>query len=171
MNSLYGYIGLSAQVSNVESGLYIDSLPDISLTIADKLTAENDFDVLSLYSKIEDRAIRKLRSLFINAVNKCHNVRDITVCDCLIESNFELLGTALWYLIGSEFMLERSFSSRLNRFTTIDKTKAKELKDEFLTLFGDELTMVVNSIDVNDNECSPTLIEESNIIRTAYVIP
>lgn len=158
-------------VSEVESGLYLDALPDISVTIADKITPESDFDTETIFKKIEDRSIKKFRTLFINAVNKCHNVRDISICECLIESNYELFGTSLWYLMGAEFMYERSTSSRLNRFTTIDKSKAKDLRNDLMQLFSEELESIVNSIDVNDSDCTPYVIEENSIIQTHYAIP
>ena len=158
-------------MSEVESGLYLDTLPDVTLNLLDKLTDSDDSDTSELWARIEDRGIKKFRTLFINAVNKCHKISNITIIDCIIESNYELLGIALWYLLGSELMFERINSSRLNRFTTIDKAKARELRDAFLEEFQDELTAAVNSIDVNDNDCTEEIIEETNIVSTAYVIP
>lgn len=170
-NSLYGYVGLSSKIVEVESGLYLDSLPDISLTLVDKLTPIEDSDFSELWAKIEDRAIKKFRTLFINAINKCHRIHKIDVCECLIESNYEVFGIALWYLLGAELMFERANSSRLNRFTTIDKAKAKELTTTLMELFSDELTVGVNSIDVNDNDCSDEIAQETNIITVHYAIP
>ena len=78
-NSLYGFIGFSSKLSEVESGLYLDSLPDISLTLLDKLTDTDESDVLELWKRIEDRGVKKFRTLFINAVNKCHKISKINV--------------------------------------------------------------------------------------------
>lgn len=170
-NSLYGLIGFSSKLSEVESGLYLDSLPDISITLIDKITGTDEDDSMALWKKIEDRAIKKFRTLFINAINKCYKINKIDVCECLIESNAESFGIALWYLLGSEFMFERINSSRINKYTTIDKAKARELQTAFLETFQDELTVAVNSIDVNDNECQDEIAPENNIVSTAYVIP
>ena len=172
MESLYGYIGLSVNLSEVESGLYLDGLPDISLTLVDKLTdKDGENTVAELWHKIEDRGIKKFRTSFINAVNKCHKISDVSICECLIESNYELLGVALWYLLGAELMFERMNSTRLNRYTTIEKGKARELRDAFLETFSDELSVAVNGINVNDNECSEYIAEETNIVSTAYIMP
>lgn len=171
MESLYGYIGFSSKLAEVESGLYLDQLPDISLTLLDKLTGDADDDAVALWTKIEDRGIKKFRTLFINAVNKCHKINKVDVCECLIESNFESFGIALWYLLGSELMFERINSTRLNKYTTIDKAKARELQAAFLETFQDELTVAVNSMDVNDNDCQDEIAPENNIVSTAYVIP
>lgn len=170
MESLTGYIGLSNKVSDVESGLYVDALPDISLTIAGAITDKED-DTIELWNTIEKRGILKFRTLFINAVNKCHSIRKVDICECLIEENYTLFGVALWYLLGAEFMLERATTSRLNRFTTIDKGKAKELQAAFLQVFQDELQVAVNSMDVHNTECVDVPIEETNIIKTHYVLP
>jgi len=170
-NSLYGLIGLSNKLSEVESGLYLDNLPDISLTLLENLTDKSDNEIETLFTKIEDRAIKKFRTLFINAINKCHKIHDIAICECLIESNYEVFGISLWYLLGAELMFERYNSSRLNKYTTIDRTKAKDLNTSLMELFTDELTVAVNSIDVNDNECSDEIAEENDLVSTAYVIP
>jgi hypothetical protein len=170
-NSLYGLIGFSSKLSEVESGLYLDSLPDVSLTLLDKLTADGDNDFTDLWTRIEDRSIKKFRTLFINAINKCHKIHNIEVCECLIESNYLVFSIALWYLMGAELMFERYNSSRLNKYTTIDRPKAKELNTAFMEMFTDELTVGVNSIDVNDNECSDEIQQETNLITVAYAIP
>jgi hypothetical protein len=174
-SSLYGYVGLSNKIDielpEVFSGLYVDALPDISIDVFSKIVQQDDLDIVEYWSKIENRTILKFRTLFINAVNKCHKINKIDICECILESNFELFGTALWYLLGAEFMFERISTSRLNRYTTIDKSKAKELRDAYLDVFTDELQAAVNSLDVNDNDCNEEIIEESNIVSTAYVIP
>lgn len=170
MESLTNYIGLSSKVSEVESGLYLDALPDISLTIANAITDKED-DTIEVWNTIQKRGILKFRTLFINAINKCHSIRKIDVCECLIEENFELFGIALWYLLGAEFMLERYTTSRINRFTTIDKAKAKELQASFMQVFTDELEIAINSIDIHETECTDEVIPEHNIITTHYVLP
>ena len=68
-------------------------------------------------------------------------------------------------------MFEHINSSRLNKYTTIDKAKARELQTAFLETFQDELTVSVNSMDVNDNDCQDEIAPENNIVSTAYVIP
>jgi hypothetical protein len=172
MMSLKGYIGFSSNMGEVESGLYLDQLPDISISTADKLTDKTgDNTIEELWAKVEDRAIKKFRTSFINAVNKCHKISKVSICECLIEENYELMGVALWYLMGAEMMFERINSTRLSRYTTIEKGKARELRDVFLETFSEELTVAVNGIDVNDNECSEYIADETNIVSTAYIMP
>lgn len=169
MNSLYGYIGLSSKVSSATSGLYVDALPDVSLNMLDKLTDAEGESVDDLWETIEKRAILKFRTLFINSVNRCHRISKVDVCECLIEENHAIIATSLWYLLGAELMFERTSSARLNRFTTIDKAKARELRNSFMDIFTDELEVAVNSIDVHSTACTDEVIQEKNIITTHYV--
>lgn len=170
MESLYSYIGLSSKVSEVDSGLYVDALPDISINLVDKLTDNEGEMVEELWATIEKRGILKFRTLFIAEVNRCHHISKIDVCECLIEENVDILATSLWYLLGAELMYERISSARLNRFTTIEKSKAKELRNSFMDLFTDELQTAVAGIDVNDNDCTDEVIQDRNIINTHYAI-
>jgi len=75
MENIFGYIGLSDRVSEVESGLYIDALPDISLDMLSKITDSQDDDVTDLWTRIEKRGVFKFRTLFLNAINKCHHLK------------------------------------------------------------------------------------------------
>lgn len=77
----------------------------------------------------------------------------VCVFDFLICNNKELLTTALWYLLGAEVMIERQYSSRLNRFTTIDREIAKKLEEYFTTEFNNELEIVVDGIYIDTNDC------------------
>ena len=53
MESLYSYIGLSSKVSEVDSGLYVDALPDVSINLMDKLTDNEGETVEELWTTIE----------------------------------------------------------------------------------------------------------------------
>jgi len=56
-----------------------------------------------------------------------------TICsyEGLVCNNKEAFTQSLLYLLGMELMTERIYSSRLNRWTTIDLKSAKELRKEF----------------------------------------
>lgn len=152
LNELKGYIGLlSGGSAQAPSGLYVDALPDITLSVLEDIARQGE-DEVDTWSRIEDRGILKFRTLFIAEVNKCHKVTDIKVCECLILSNKEILATALWYLLGAELMLTRRASSRINA-ATIDRNKPKELRAYFEDQFAKELSTAVNSIDIHASEC------------------
>ena len=152
LEELKGYIGLFSSASEeAESGLYVDALPDITASVLEDISrnGENENDT---WLRIEERAILKCRTLFIAAVNKCHKLSDIKVCECLIVSNKEVLATALWYLLGAEVMLTRRSSSRINA-ATIDRNKPKELREYFESQFEKELSTAVASIDIHASDC------------------
>ena len=150
---LVGFIGLSSNVSGeVQSGLYADALPDISEASVTKLVDGED-TVASLWKEIEKRAILKFRTFFIRAINEAHKISDREKCECLICEHKDLLATALWYLIGEEIMNARATSSRMNTYTTIDHTKAREMRDEFHVQFTRELEVAVHGIDVHASAC------------------
>lgn len=151
LNELKGYIGLISGESIAPSGLYVDALPDISLQVLEDITHEDRYDA---WGKIEDRALLKLRTLFIGEINKCHKITDIKICECLIASNKEILATALWYLLGAEVMLTRQTSSRINA-ATIDRGKSKELRAYFEEQFKQELATAVAGINIHASGCIP----------------
>jgi hypothetical protein len=173
MEALKGYIGLSSKVGEAtDSGLYVDTLPDISVYIADRIASEDASSFIETWEQIEDRGLKKFRTFFIAEVNRCYRLSKVDVCECLIEENKELLGVCLWYLLGAEFMYERTSSSRLNRFTTFDRDKGERLQDDFMTIFDKELSTAVRGLDIENSECVETegKLEHRNIITTHYAV-
>lgn len=71
----------------------------------------------------------------------------------LVCANKEIFATALWYLLGKELMFERMHSDRLNKWTTIDRSRAKELHDMYQETFQREMDIVIDGIDLFDNGC------------------
>ena len=65
----------------------------------------------------------------------------------ILCNNRGIFTSVLWYLMGRELMIERMFSDRLNRFTTIDLKRAEQLKDYFDTMFQKEMQAVFDGID------------------------
>lgn len=160
LQELKGYIGLSSEGTTAPSGLYVDALPDISLQVLEDIANESGEIT---WSQIEDRAILKLRTLFIAEVNKCHKITKIDVCECLIKSNKEILATALWYLLGAEVMLTRGASSRIN-MATIDRNKPKELRAYFEEQFKQELATAVAGIDIHASDCIHEDVPANDVI-------
>ena len=165
LDELKGYIGLHSN-GDIEapSGLYVDALPDINLSIFERITT-NEEDVCETWSRIEMRALLKFRTFFIREVNKCHKINDIDKCECLILSNKEVLAPSLWYLMGAETMITRKESSRINA-ATIDRGKSNELRAYFEDQFQKELEVAVNSIDVHNSGCFQDEQPKPNAIVT-----
>ena len=152
LDCLFGFIGLESSVSGaVPSGLYLDALPDINLLNTGKIDDNNNYE--KVFADVEKRSILKFRSLFISEFNNCNKMYKREVIDCLICSNKELLAEALCYLMGAEMLQERLGSNRINRFTTVDRTKTKELQASFLEEFYRQLHTAVLGIDLESSEC------------------
>jgi hypothetical protein len=86
----------------------------------------------------------------------------------LICANSDLFATALWYLLGRELMVERLFTDRINKWSTIDRPKAQQLHDIFANTYEKELNLVIDGIDLNDSGCC---IECDPQIRLVEVHP
>jgi hypothetical protein len=71
----------------------------------------------------------------------------------LVCNNKSLFATAFWYLLGAEALAERIYTDRINRYTTIDLNKAKELRQEFEMSFAEELKSVLEGLDLNSADC------------------
>lgn len=73
--------------------------------------------------------------------------------EMIVCNNKSLFATALWYLEGAEAMAERIFSDRINRYTTVDIGRARELRDEWEFRFKEELTAAMNGIELGLGDC------------------
>lgn len=171
MDCLIGYIGLSSRVeATAESGLYVDTLPDISLELIEKTPEDDEYRLIELWKLIEKRGVLKFRTLFISEVNRCHHITDVKLAECLICNNKELLATSLWYLLGAELLLENLGSPRINRFTTLDRDRNRQLRAELMDIFMHELSVAVAGIDVHNSICLENVIENNLITTHAPII-
>lgn len=165
MDCLKGYIGISSKVSNTaESGLYVDALPDISLQLSEATSEDGNERVQEMWQEVEDRGIRKFRTLVMSEFNRCHKITNREVVEYLIAENKTVFAEALWYLLGAELLLENKGSSRINRFTTIDRGKNKELRAELMDVFLKELQVAVSGIDIHQSACTDGIACKNNLV-------
>lgn len=85
---------------------------------------------------------------------------------CNLSETFDV---PLWYLLGSELMLERLTSDRVVKWT-VNREQAKELKDYYDAEFYKLMKMAIDGLEINDNdiciECNqPVVIRQSPVIR------
>lgn len=87
--------------------------------------------------------------------------------DHFVCANKVLFTTALWYLHGAELMIERQFSGRFNRWTTVDAGKASELEDFFTSEFNKEIDIALDGVKLNVNDgcvvCNAQVTQEECI--------
>ena len=93
--------------------------------------------------------------------------------DNLVCNNKEHFGTAWKYCLGIELMTERIFTSRLNRWTTTDLNRAKELNKYFNLMYvggADEATgnvsegFLTQAVDTIELDCHDACFECNNQI-------
>jgi hypothetical protein len=113
--------------------LYITQLPGITFKLLDSLVEADQITIAGLFSDVQSRALRRFRHDYNRKFAKKYEGFCCSDEDCdpeKIACDYKELFQDAWlYCLGIELMHERLYSSRLNRFTTIDKEQAAELKD------------------------------------------
>lgn len=92
---------------------------------------------------------------FVNT-NKCYGIRLLYSNKCdfsnIVCYNKEVFALPLWYLLGSELMMERMVSDRINKYT-VDKKQAEELKAYYDAEFDKALKQAISGISLVDCDC------------------
>lgn len=150
MTCLVDYIGLQACGGVYEaplSGLYINTLPGISLESIDKIADSEQITYQGVWEDAQTEAAVRFKMDFISEVTKCYKITRTCNYEDFICDNLELLANAWRYLLGNQLMIFRLYSTRLNRFTTIDLDNAKELRDYYQVEYEKALSQAVKLID------------------------
>lgn len=151
MTCLLDYISLDVCSNNPSaSGLSILTLPGITLESLDKIATEDQITYLGVWNDAQKEAAVRFKSDFIREVNKCFQIN--TECDYedFICENKEKLVNSWRFLLGNQLMIYRIYSTRLNRFTTIDIEAAERLKDYYMVEYEKYLTQEVKFIDFSE---------------------
>ena len=159
MECLKDYIGIlvCADQTAPESGVYINSLPGVSLESIDKIANGDQVTYAGVWADVQAQAFVRFKNDFINALNECYTISKHCDYEDMICDNKEHITTALQYLLGNQLMLFRLYTTRLNRFTTVDIKQAEELRDFYQVEYEKALKTAINFIDVSGcckTECS-----------------
>jgi len=73
--------------------------------------------------------------------------------DAIICANRAEFIEPLQMVHGVEFLAERIYSTRINRFTTIDNQKAKELRTELEKIYQVSLQAVLDGLRIDEADC------------------
>lgn len=158
-----GFIGiLGCNALTPGSGLYINSLPGVTLEMVDKIADSEQITYVGVWQEVEQRGVLRFRTALMAKLNECYQINQRATVECIACENKDLLATSLWYLLGAELMVERIFSDRINRYTTIDKQQAEELRDHFTLEFEKELGLAVQGIDVENSDC---IVNETDCLQ------
>ena len=151
--------------------LFINDLPGCPLIKIDSLSDDEVDTYLDVWTKIALRACKKFEILVKAQLNKCYKLTDKTVVSCLVCEKKDLFDVALWYLHGTELMIEITSSDTLNRYTTIDLPKAEQLKADFYLEFQGALDDAVQSMNPQDSDCVPHCLECNDQIKFVTQLP
>lgn len=161
MDCFINYIGLNYCLRGVydvpASGLYLNSLPGISIENIDKIADSEQISYLGVWEDVQKFALAKFRLDVIKELSNCFKLQKSCDYDVLICDNVEELTLAWHYMLGVSLMIFRINSDRINRWTTIDREQAKELKDFYQVEYEKALTQGVLLMDTDECclECSP----------------
>lgn len=157
MDCYLNYIGLRVCSTDTpgESGLWINSLPGISLESIDKIADSEQVTYRGVWNDVQAEAAVRFYIDVINELTKCYELQpycdyEDILCD---SSNMQKLSTAWRYLLGNQLMILRLYTTRLNRFTTVDAEKAAELKDFYQLEYEKALTLAAKLLNVSICEC------------------
>jgi hypothetical protein len=177
MDCLRGYIGIQgcgapdpSTEESAFSGLYINQLPGVNLEVIESIADDEQENFLGVWADVELRGIKKFALAVKAELNKCYRITDSTIVTCLACEAKDTFAVALWYFLGTELMIERTSSTRLNRFTTIDLDQAEKLKAEFYAEFTTALKDAVGSINPCDTDCMDC-VESNSAIKFVEQTP
>ena len=83
----------------------------------------------------------------------------------VVCANKQLFANALWYYHGAELMIERLFSERLNKYTTIDLKRAEQLQKYFADTAANELAGVLDGVNMVSWDCCIDCNEQVQLVH------
>ena len=154
MDCLIDYIGIRVCGNETSgSGQFINSLPGISLESIDKIADSEQITYKGVWNDVQTEASNRFYVDVVNELTKCYQLQPYCDYENLICENKSKLTTAWKYLLGNQMMIFRLYTTRLNRFTTIDLNKAKELREFYEEEYRNALTLAAKIMEVSSCEC------------------
>lgn len=155
MECIMDYIGLSyceADAGAYAPAVYLNSLPGITIESIDKIAEADQVTYKGVWNDVQTSAIRQFKIDVISEIKKCYQLNRECDYEELVCDNLEILVYAWMYLCAIWLMQYRLTSSRLNRFTTVDKDKATELLSFYQDKYSVALSQSVLLMDVSGCE-------------------
>lgn len=155
MGCFDNYIGIKiCGNESSASGLFINSLPGISLESIDATADREQVTYAGLWQDVQAEAFTRFYLDFVNELLECFELQPYCDYESILCANKGKLAVAWKYLLGNQLMLFRLYTDRLNRYTTVDLTKAQELRDFYEAEYFRALRIAVKIVDVGDCDCS-----------------
>lgn len=155
MDCLTDYVGIlnCPDETTPDSGLYITSLPGIQLEGIEKIATADQDSYLGLWADVQATAQARFKTGVIAALTKCFQLTRKCDYESLICDNKEVLVNAWMMLLAAQLMWYRKYTTRLNRFTTVDLEAAGELMDMYLVEYESTLAQAVQLMDISECRC------------------
>lgn len=154
MDCLTDYIGLKICGNETsDSGQFINSLPGISLESVDKIADAEQITYAGVWADVQAEAANRFYIDVVNELSKCYQLQPYCDYEALICENRPKLITAWKYLLGNQLMQFRLYTTRLNRFTTVDLKQAAELRDFYQSEYDKALELAAKIMNVASCEC------------------
>lgn len=149
-NCLTDYIGIRICSEDIPpaSGLYINSLPGISLESIDRTADRDQITYKGVWNDAQEEAYQVFVIDFFNELMKCFKIQPYCDYEALICGNKKILSVAWRYLLGNQLMQYRLYTARLNYFTTTTLDDAAKLRDMYQVEYEGALCKAVKLIDV-----------------------
>lgn len=153
MDCLTGYIGLKVCGDETSaSGMFINSLPGISLESIDKIAESEQVTYAGVWADVQAEAAVRFYVDVVTEITKCYSITPYCDYEDIICDNKLKLAVAWRYLLGNQLMIFRLYTTRLNRFTTVDLEQAAQLRDFYQVEYEKALSQAVQIIDVSSCE-------------------
>jgi hypothetical protein len=137
------------------SGLYVNTLPGITLESFEDLADGEQRGWYTVWNDVQAEAEARFYLDIVNETRKCHEFNRKCDYEQLIEDNMALLANSWKFLLGVQLMTERLYSTSINRWTTVDREQARELRDSFQQEYAIALEQAVKAFDTE--ECDDEL--------------
>jgi len=155
MQCFIDYIGLSLCAGAYEapaSGIYINSLPGLSIESIDKVADQEQINYVGVWEDVQTNALQQFKIDIMAEMQKCYQLNCECDYDDLICQNVDVLTQSWKYILGIWVLIFRINSNRLNRYTTIDIPQAKELKDFYQAEYEKFLSASVKCMNISSCE-------------------
>lgn len=132
MTCFIDHIGLLYCTSGVytvpASGIYLNSLPGISIESIDKIADSEQVTYLGVWDDVQKYALAQFKLDVISEINNCYKINKDCDYDAMICDNIEELTLAWKYLLGVSLITFRLTSDRVNFWTNINRDGLRELQ-------------------------------------------
>jgi hypothetical protein len=152
MECFIDFVGLSYCPGIYEqpgSGIYLNSLPGISIQSIDAIADSEQTTYLGVWADVQSSAVAQFRIDVISELNKCFKLNRDCDYTTLICENRDVLTQAWKYYLGVWLMIFRLNTDRLNRYTTVDRKQAEELQAFYQVRYEDALNQGVLLMDTD----------------------